>query len=80
MQPFAPQVVFRGRRFYVQLLAFVDQRINHVNLASRFQLRPQESQHFAKLGFIAHRGDYFSAITRHLIDYRNIEIAVHRHC
>ena len=24
MQPFAPQVVFRGRRFYVQLLAFVD--------------------------------------------------------
>ena len=69
MQPFAPQVVLRGRRFHVQFLAFVDQRINHVDLAPTFQLRPQESQNFAQLGFVVHRRDYFSAIARHLIDY-----------
>src|ERR1043166_8429597 len=69
VQPFAPQVVLRDRRFYVQFLAFVDQRINHINLTPTFQLRPQKRQNFAEFGLVTNGGDYFPPIARHLMDY-----------
>ena len=69
MQSFAPCLILRCCRFCIQLLAFVDQRIDHVNLPPEFQLRPQEYQNFAELGFVAYRSDYFPTIARHLIDH-----------
>ena len=48
-QPLAPTLELRGGRFDVELLALVDQRIDHVSLSSCLQLSAHERQHFTEL-------------------------------
>ena len=42
MQTLLPYFVLRCCRFHIQFFTFIDQRINHVELASPFQLTSQE--------------------------------------
>src|SRR5262249_43551342 len=47
MQTFPPQFILSRGSFRIELFAFIDQRINHIKLATRFQLSSQKHQHLA---------------------------------
>ena len=79
MQPFSPQLVLCRCCFHVQFLTLIDQRINYIELPARFQLCSQKAENLAKFRLIAHGGDYFPPVARHLIDNRNIQVAVNSH-
>src|SRR6266404_3121647 len=76
MQAFTPQIVFGGGSFGVQLLAFINQRVDYIKLTCLLQFRSQKPEHLPQCGRIAHRSDNFPTVPWHLIDCGYIEIAV----
>src|ERR1041385_8697242 len=61
MEPLPPSVVLCGRRLCLELFAFVDQWIDHVNLTAGFELGPQKTQDLAQFRRAPDRGNDFAA-------------------
>ena len=78
-KPLSPLLKLSGGRFRVQLLALVDQRINHIRLSAGLEFFSHEDQDFRQFLAVAHCRDDLPATRRHLVDDRNIEVAKHGH-
>ena len=79
-QPLPPAFELRRRRFDIELLALVDQRINDVGLPPGFQLLAQETPAPRRVSCSSRTAVMiFPRFARHLIDDRHIEIAVNGH-
>src|SRR5262249_62328820 len=63
MQTFAPQFVFGCGGLGIELFTFIDQRINHIQLATGFQLCAPKTKHLAELRPIAPTPPHFPSLS-----------------
>ena len=78
-QTLAPFLKLSGSRFRLKFFALVNQRINDISLPARFQFAAQKCEHVRQFFLVACCRRDPSAVRRHLVDCRDIEIAVEAH-